>query len=218
MKEIIYVRLSKEVNNSKNLSYLFVTYEPILTYKGKCELDYKKNGFDSNIYNFLEAVNNNNCISDIIVNTYLSMEEIANYFIFMINEGYIETPDNPKILNIAKFISGKTRTGEYFKDSGIISDAQLNNILQTLDKNPANKKFGQILIDSGLISESELSAILSIKEESKTRFILDYNEVPIFNQSFSKDTDKYQKEIEELKKENTQLKKNLENLLTAIKN
>ena len=218
MKEIIYTQLSKEIDCGEKLSYLFTSYEPILTYKGKCELDYKKTGFDSNIYNILASANNNNNISDIILNTYLSMEEVANYLLFLISEGYFEQPDNPRILNIIEFIAGKTRTGEYFKTTGKISEAQLETIIQSSKQNPSNKKFGQLLVESGLITNTELNTILSIKEESKKRFILDYNEVPISNQCYSKESDKYQKEIEELKNENTQLKNKLENLLTVVKN
>ena len=58
VKEIIYVKLSEEINKDSNLAYTFATYKPILTYKGKCELDFKKSGFDTNIYNILSMFEN----------------------------------------------------------------------------------------------------------------------------------------------------------------
>ena len=55
IKEIIYINLSKEIDTGDDLSYTFSTYKPALTYKGKCELDYKESNFDLNIYNILES-------------------------------------------------------------------------------------------------------------------------------------------------------------------
>ena len=82
IKEIIYIKLSEDVDKDNKLAYTFATYKPILTYKGRCELDFKKSGFDTNIYNILEASDNDCSISEMILNTYMSMEEIAGYFLF----------------------------------------------------------------------------------------------------------------------------------------
>ena len=139
VKEIIYVKLSEEINKDSNLAYTFATYKPILTYKGKCELDFKKSSFDTNIYNILSAADNDNSISDITINTYLSMEEVAGYFLFGVDEGYFEIPDNSQILSIAGFLAGKLRTGEYFMNSGTISETELNSAVETYKKNKDNK-------------------------------------------------------------------------------
>ena len=63
IKEILYVNLAKDVDPENKLSYVFTTYKPALTYKGKCELDYKKSNFDSNIYNILNYCDINASIS-----------------------------------------------------------------------------------------------------------------------------------------------------------
>ena len=42
VKEIIYMQLSEQINKDNHIAYTFATYKPILTYKGKCELDFKK--------------------------------------------------------------------------------------------------------------------------------------------------------------------------------
>lgn len=218
IKKIIYVKLSEDIDNDDDLTYVFTTYKPALTYKGKCELDYKKANFDMNIYNILEFCDKDCSISDIALNTYMSMEEIANYFLFGVDEGYIQLPDNSQILNIAGFLAGKYRTGEYFVQNGEISEDELNSAVDNLNQNNKNKKFGQILVDMGLISEKQLNVILSIKEEARKRFILDHNEIPKINQEYANPIDDYEKQIEELKKENTILKNKLNQLLTMVKN
>ena len=217
VKEIIYVRLSEEINKDSSLAYTFATYKPVLTYKGKCELDFKKSGFDTNIYNILSAVDNDSSISDITINTYLSLEEVAGYFLFGVDEGYFEIPDNSQILSIAGFLSGKLRTGEYFMSSGTISESELNSAIVDHEQNKDNKKFGQSLIKLGLITQKQLETILLIKDEAKKRFILDHNEVPEINQEYTKEADKYQKQIEALEEENNKLKSKLEQLLTMVK-
>jgi len=218
IKEIIYMRLAENINSADNLAYVFATYKPVLTYKGKCELDYRKASFDLNIYNILEFCDKDSSISEIALNTYMSMEEIANYFLFGVDEGYLQIPDDSQILSIAGFLAGKYRTGEYFLQNGIITQEQLDCAIDSSKNTKPDKKFGQILIDMGLITKNQLNIILSIKEEAKKRFILDPNEIPQINEEYVKISDSYEKQIEELKRENKQLKMKLNQLLTMVKN
>ena len=218
IKEIIYKQLSEEMESTENLSYIFATYKPVLTYKGKCEHDFRKSGFDTNIYNILDAVDKNQSISEISLNTYLSLEEIAGYFLFCTDEGYFEIPDDSRILNIAGFIAGKYRTGEYFVNEGSVSINELDNAVDNYENNKKeNKKFGQILIDCGLITQKQLDMLLSFKEEAKKRFILDYDDIPKVKQEYSKECDKWEKQVSELKEENKLLKTKLEQLLSMVK-
>lgn len=214
IKEIIYVRLKRDVSPEGELSYTFATFKPSLTDKGKCELNTKTSGFDSNIYNIFEYCDNGASISDITLNTYLSMEEVANYFLFAVDEGYIQIPDNSQILNIAGFLAGKFRTGEYFVQDGIISEEQLDDAVLNYEHRAKkhNKKFGQSLIEMGLISQKQLDIILSIKQEAQKRFILDHNELPKISEG--KD---YEEQIENLKRENEQLRMRIRELLSGGK-
>ena len=107
IKEIIYIKLSNEVDPQGDLAYIFATYKPSLTDKGKCELNSRKSGFDSNIYNIFDSCDKNLSISELALNTYMSLEEIASYFLFGVDEGYIQLPDNSQILYIAGFLAGK---------------------------------------------------------------------------------------------------------------
>ena len=152
-----------------------------------------------------------------ILNTYMSMEEIAGYFLFCVDEGYFELPDNSQILNIVGFLAGKYRTGEYFVKDGLISENELDNAIKTKENDKQHKKFGQYLVDLGFISQKQLDTVIHIKEEAKKRFILDHNEVPKINQEYSNEIDQYKKQIEDLKDENIRLKNRLEQLLTMVK-
>lgn len=212
VKEIIYIKLSQEFVKNEDSAYIFATYKPVLTYKGRCEVDSKKSGFDTNIYNILESADKDSSISDITLNTYLSMEETAGYFLFCVDEGYFEIPDDSQILNLAGYLAGKYRTGEYLVNSGKISESELDTAVER--QTNENKKLGQILIDLGLISKQQLDAILKIKEEAQKRFILDYNEVPKLYHEYS---DKAAKQIQDLKEENNKLKTKLEQLLTMVR-
>jgi hypothetical protein len=140
------------------------------------------------------------------------MEEIAGFFLFCVDEGFLEIPDNSQILNIAGFLAGKLKTGEYFVNNGFISETELDSAVN-YQKNNTHKKLGQILIDLGLISEKQLNTLLAIKEEATKRFVLDYHDVP----EISNNENDQQKQISKLKSENNLLKTKLEQLLTMVK-
>lgn len=212
------MKLSEDIDKDEDIAYIFATYRPVLTYKGKCELDYKKSNFDANIYNILKYADTDSSISDVVLNTYMSMEEIANYFLFCVDEGYMQIPDDSRILNIAGLLAGKYSTGEYLVNNGTISTEQLNDAVGSFKNEKTPKKFGQFLVDLGLISQKQFDKIISLKEEAKKRFVLDHNEVPKINQEYTKATDSYEKQIEDLKKENLMLKNKLNQLLTMVKN
>ena len=212
------MKLSEDIDNDDDMAFIFATYKPVLTYKGKCELDYKKSNFDANIYNILKYADIDSSISDVVLNTYMSMEEIANYFLFCVDEGYMQIPDDSRILNIAGLLAGKYSTGEYLVNNGTISTEQLNDAVGSFKNEKTPKKFGQFLVDLGLISQKQFDKIISLKEEAKKRFVLDHNEVPKINQEYTKATDSYEKQIEDLKKENLMLKNKLNQLLTMVKN
>ena len=137
------MKLSEDIDNDDDMAFIFATYKPVLTYKGKCELDYKKSNFDANIYNILKYADTDSSISDVVLNTYMSMEEIANYFLFCVDEGYMQIPDDSRILNIAGLLAGKYSTGEYLVNNGTISTEQLNDAVGSF-KNEYKRFFGEL--------------------------------------------------------------------------
>ena len=107
-------------------------------------------------------------------------------------------------------------TGEYFAIKGTITSDQLEKAIDESSKSP--KKFAEILVDMGFITQEDVSAMLTFKEESKKRFILDYNAVPKGQSEFCSNEEMYKKEIDNLKAENEILKKKISQLLEIVKN
>lgn len=223
IKQIICLKLSEDIKTQvcekflkENSDDIFSLYAPILTYKGREELEKRSSGMDLNIYNFLSYCENDFNILEISLNTFLSMEEAAKYFIFCVEQGFVEPPENIEIEAMAGFISGKFRTGEYFAKKGSITQEQLEKAVDVSSN--SNKKFAEILVDMGFITREDVSAMLAFKEDSKKRFILDYNAVPKGQSEFCDKEEKYKKEIEDLKNENEKLKKKISQLLEIVRN
>ena len=233
IKQIICVKLSEDIKAQvcekflkENSDDIFSLYKPILTYKGREELNKRKSGLDSNLYNFLSYAESDATILDISLNTFLSVEEVAKYFIFCMEQEYIERPENIEIEAMAGFLAGKFRTDErnnipdeivreYFAKKGSISKEHIEKALEQQSK--SSKKFAEILVDMGLITQDDVSAMLAFKEDSQKRFILDYNEVPKGREEFCDKEVQYKKEIEDLKSENQKLKKKISQLLEIVR-
>ena len=227
VKQVIYIKLAKEMRDCfcedflrEHQDDIFSTFVPTLTFKGKTELLEHKCGLDTNIYNFLQNCANEYSMIEISVNTFLSMEEVAKYFEFCLDQNFVKLPQSNEVHAMAGYISGKYRIGEYFKQKGELSDEQLQQaILAHRDAQESNnpKKFGEILIELGYVTEADLKALLVLKEEAKKRFILDYNALPKSETAYVSASQKDEKEIEELKKENEKLKRKLLQLLELVK-
>lgn len=215
MKTILSKELSNQITN--DTIYIYTTYRPVLTYKGSYELKCRQTCFDSNIYNILELIKKDYSLCEISMDTYLTMEEISSYFLLCLNSGYLEKPENPSIVNLANFIAGKTRTGEYLYHSNIITKEQLSQAANVDTQYKSGRKFGQILYDLGFAQKQYMENLFNFKEESKKRFVIDYNEIPDSIRKYSKEEDIYKKEIEDLRLENKKLKTRLNQLLLLVK-
>ena len=223
----MYIKLSDEMKDKAcedflrgNKEDIFATFVPTITFKGKTELTERKYGLDNNIYNFLQCCLNEYSMLEISVNTFLSMEEIAKYYELCLEQNFIKKPDSLEIHAMAGYIAGKFRTGEYFKQKGIITVEQLQQAIlahRTAQENGNPKRFGEIMIELGLVTENDLKAILILKDEAKKRFILDYNTVPQTDTTFTDDSQKYEEEIAALKDENLKLKRKMLQLLELVK-
>ena len=227
IKQFMYLKLAEEMKDKACEDFLrehkddiLATFVPIITFKGKTELSQRQCGLDNNIYNFLQCCLNEYCMLEISINTFLSMEEIAKYYELCLEQNFIKKPDSLEIHAMAGYISGKFRTGEYFKQKGIINVDQLQKAILThrdsqQSSNP--KRFGEVMVELGFVTEDDLKAVLILKEESKKRFILDYNTIPQTETTFTNDSQKYEEEISALKDENLKLKRKMLQLLELVK-
>lgn len=224
IKQVMYIKLSQEMKEHacedflrNNPEDIYSAYVPIITFKGKTELSERKCGLDNNIYNFLGCCAQNYSILEIFVNTFLSMEEVSKYFELCLEQNFIKAPDSKEIHAMAGFIAGKFRIGEYFKQKGRITVDELSKAILTYKNKQDDAQFGKILVNLGFIDNDELKVVLKLKEESKKRFILDYNTIPVSETMFSDDSQKYEEEINALKQENARLRQKLLQLLSLVK-
>lgn len=221
VRQIIYVRLAVDMRKNlceefirTNVSKILALYSPILTFDGRTELAEHNLGWDSNIYNFLQYCADDFTILDISISSYFSMEEVSKYFIFCLEQGYVEFPKSKEVIAMAAFIAGKTRIGEYFLDRGLINEMQLNDALIDSEKSP--EKLGEILLKKGYVTEKDLKSVVILKEESKKRFIMDFSMLPKTMETVSYTTTE-RDELSVLREENKRLKLKLERLLSLVK-
>lgn len=227
VRQVIYLKLAQEMREKScenflrnNSDDILSTFVPTLTFKGKTELMERKCGLDNNIYNFLQGCANEYSMLEISVNTFLSMEEVAKYYELCLEQNFIKMPDSKEIHAMAGYIAGKFRVGEYFKQKGELTVDQLQQAIlahRSANEQGQPAKFGEILIALGFVKEEDLTALLLLKEESKKRFILDYNTVPKSETTFTNDNQKYEEEIAALKDENLKLKRKMIQLLELVK-
>ncbi len=227
VKQIIYLYLENDLASSLSADFIktnekeiFHLHIPILSFVGKNELAERKSGLDDNIYNFLNNANEDLNILEISMNNFWTMEEVAKYYIFCLEQNYIKTPESPYIHAMAGFMAGKFRTGEYFKRAERISMEQLERAINK-QKDSLNTekpmKMAEVLISLGYVTEKDTASLLVIKQEAGKRFILDTSLVPDnFLQDLNQ-TKNYKEEIAKLTEQNRVLKEQLSRILAFVK-
>ena len=179
VKIAMYVKLAEEMREKSCEDFLrnkpdeiLATFVPTITFKGKTELNERKCGLDNNIYNFLQCCLNEYSMLEISINTFLSMEEIAKYYELCLEQNFIKKPESIELHAMAGFIAGKFRTGEYFKQKGMIDVDQLQKAILThrdYQQNGNPKRFGEVLVELGYVTEDDVKTIFILKEEARSR-------------------------------------------------
>lgn len=227
VKQIIYLRLYQNLSASLSEDFIkvkeqdiFHLYVPTLSFSGRTELFERKCGLDENIYKFLSNIAEGLNMLEISMNNFWTMEEVAKYYIFCLDQEYVKEPESIYIHGMAGFISGKYRTGEYFKRTGKIDVDQLERTIISQKKYHAEGqklKMAEVMISLGYITEKDTSSLLTIKEESKKRFILDSSIIPKEITDDPKDIVYYKTEMAKLTEQNELLKAQLNKILAFIK-
>lgn len=227
VKQIIYLRLYQNLESllsedfiTTHEEHIFHLYSPTLTYLGRTELCERKSGLDTNIYNFLANVANNLSMLEISMNNFWTMEEVAKYFIFCLDQNFVKTPESEQVFAMAGFMSGKFRTGEFFKRIGKINVDQLEKVIRTqkeYKEKGTPMRVAEIMISLGYINEKDTSSLLVMKEESRKRFILDASVIPKDETPEVKDSKYYEDEIAKLTQQNSILKDRLGKILQLFK-
>lgn len=227
VKQIIYLRLYQDLALSLSEDFInikeedvFHLYVPPLTFSGKTELAERTAGYDTNVYTFLKSISDGFNMLEISMNNFWSMEEVAKYYIFCLEKDYVKIPDSIGIHGMAGFMSGKFRTGEYFKRVGKINVDQLEQTIlkqKELADNGTPMKMAEVMISLGLITEKDTYSLLKIKEESANKFVLDTAIVPSNSTEVIENEKKYQDEIDKLTQQNNLLKDQLRKILSMVK-
>jgi hypothetical protein len=230
VKQVIFLKLHEDMSNylsedfiTVNENNIFHIYVPELSFLGEKELVDRKCGLDNNIYNFLGNVNAGLSVLEIAMNNFWTMEEVSKYFIFCLEQEYIKAPYSDMVHAMAGFMSGKFRTGEYFKRAGKININQLDKVvtkqkeLRAQGETGESVKIAEIMIEMGLVSRKDTTSLLVIKEEAKKRFILDASIVPAEVASSNENVEKYKEEIKKLEEKNALLKDQLTKVLAFVK-
>lgn len=228
VKQIIYLRLYQ--NLASYLSEDFITtreedifhlYVPNLTFLGRTELAERSLGLDENVYTFLSNVAHDLSIVEISMNNFWTMEEVAKFFILALDQQFIKAPNSSHVTAMAGFMSGKYRTGEYFRRVDKINVNQLEQTIlkqKELEAKGTPGKMAEIMISLGYITEKDTSSLLMLKEEAKKRFILDPNIIPKdYPTTTPKDFKSYQDEVVRLTEQNKILKEKLARILAFVK-
>lgn len=192
---------------------VYPIFVPVLTFKGKKELETHEHNLDFNIYKYLSSANSGLRVIDITLNNFWTLEESSAYLAQCIKSEFIKSPSNP-VLNASIFYLGnEIRLGEYVKRLNKINVEELDDVLRKQKKhneeNPSAKiKVGEILIDMGYVANNDIDKILYIKDEAKKRFILSMDmKSPAKRESVN--YEEIQQKIQKLSQENNLLKEKL---------
>lgn len=227
VKQIIYLRLYKNLEAYLSEDFIKTREEdvfhlnvPILSFAGKTELSDRKQKLDSNIYNFLANAADGLNILEISMNNFWTTEEIAQYYVKCLELDYVKMPKSVYVLAMTGFMSGKYRTGEYFKRVGKINVDQLEKTIlkqKEYASQGVQKKMAEIMIELGYITEKDTASLLIIKEEAKKRFILDTSVLPKEAGQKFEEAKSYKEEVTKLTEQNRVLKEQLNKILTLVK-
>lgn len=216
----LYQDLSKDISDdfiNRKEEDLIDLYVPVLSYIGKTELEERAKGLEQNVYGFLECVDEGMSIMEVALNNFWTLEEVCKYFLTAADLDLLKAPIPVKITAMAGFMSGRYRTGEYFKRVGKINVDQLEMTIRRqkeLMEQGQKVKIAQVMIDLGYITKKDTESLIVIKEEARKRFILDTSIIP---EGVTANDNKYMAEIDELKKQNALLKAKLAKLLSMFK-
>ena len=223
IKQLLYVylryRLEEELTpqylNSYELEDIFQLHKTILTYKGKKELETKSMNLTPNYYAFLQDSADGLTIAELTIKNNWNLFEVSNIFIDCLEKEFVANPASNKMIEIVRYMAGKTRIGEYFLRTNQITVEQLENVLHQQEKikQATGEQVGAatVLVNMGFVPESEVKAILRYKEESRKRFILD--SFVSSDMSVGEDSASLKTTNDRLLKENKLLKLQLRKLL-----
>ena len=219
VKEVVYFQLKQSIDQYFDASEvlrspdsIFQFFRPKLTYAGKKEFESRGRELSSESYKFLEMCGTGHSIVEMTLANFWTLEEIAKMFTYCVSKELVTRPDDKKMEVTAAYMASEIRLGEYFKRIEVIDIEQLERALraQKASEESGNRiGMGQILIDMGFITQDDISLLLQIKDESRKRFIFNFN---MGANKKMEDPTGLEEIAQKLTAENIALKKQLEEL------
>lgn len=192
---------------------VYPAYTPVLTFKGKRELETHDHNLDINIYKCLKCANEGQRVIDITLNNFWTLEETSICLADCIKQEFVQAPENSILAAGIFYLGNQIRLGEYVKRLDKINVQDLDNVLRKQkvhnEENPDSKiKIGEVLIDMGYVANNDINKIIYIKDEAKKRFIVS-NDMRSPAKSESVNYQDLQQKIQKLTQENNLLKDKL---------
>ncbi len=184
IQEVIYLDIKTSLENrlasvaQNDRDSFYPVFVPLLTFKGKRELETHECNHHINIYKYLEAVSNQLRVIDITLNNFWTLEESSQYLCECIKNELIQPPQDTVLMAAIFYIAGEIRIGEYVKRLNKINAEELDDVLrkqkQHNQEHPEEKlRTGEIMVSMGYVANKDIDKILFTKEEAKKRFIPD---------------------------------------------
>ena len=180
VKQILYYSLQKDIeeNIQQNIQLinkedLLQFYIPERTFRGDKELKDQYYKLQENQYIFLECCDGETDMATIAMNNNWSLTDVAKFLVELINIEFLERPGSDLMYNLASFLCGNLRLGEYCKridKIGIDAIAEALNHQNKLKKMGQEKGIADILVDMNFLSAKERDEILMVKEDSARVF------------------------------------------------
>ena len=182
VKQVIYLKTKEKLTEELaefldllNPEKLMQHYVPVLTFKGKRELEKRDSGLPENFYIFLSNCAYKNDLFEITLSNYWTMAETSKVFVRCVELELVDLHESDKTYAIAQFLAGKIRTGEVLKKLGKIDITQLEKSIREQKERQSRGekiKIADCMISLGYITDKDVKVLLAFKEESRKRFIM----------------------------------------------
>ena len=230
IQEVIFVDMKKNLEikypgltTPPNEDEVYPAHVPLITFKGKKELETHEHNLDMNVYKFLQSCTNNLRIIDITLNNFWTLEQTSEALCTCIEKELIKEPSNLMISSLVFYLGNRIRLGEYVKRINKININELDDVLRKQKQhnmeNPHQiKHIGEMLVNLGYIASNDVNKIIHIKDEAKKRFMIPtevmhlasgQNVQPKQVETTVQNTDILQQQIKKLTAENNLLKDKL---------
>ena len=112
--------LTPQYLSSFDIGDIFQLHKSVLTYKGKKEVENPTLNLPKNHYIFLQDSIDSLTVAESTIKNDWNLYEVSNIFLDCLDKELVAMPQSVKMIEMVRYLSGKTRIGEYFLRIGKI--------------------------------------------------------------------------------------------------